>query len=489
MSTRKSLFFSFLDRYASLALTVASSMVIARLLTPGEIGVFSVTMVLLMFVSTVRDMGAGQYLVQEKNLTTERIRSVWAVQLALGFGLAGVVLLASYPVALFYKEPRMRDIMLVVALNYAINPFGSLTYSWLMREMRFESVALMRFSAGLSGALVSTWLAWKNYGPISLAFGSLASTVANALIAICFRPKFFPWFPGLGEIKRVLVFGSQLTGSSIVTTMSNSAPELLLGKLQNLTSVGLYSRSSGLVQMFHRLFVDAVWAVCLPWFARQSREQGGFVDPFLKATSYVTAFGWSFCLAVICLAHPIVRILYGSQWDQSVDLARLLAAAMVFSVPASLCQAALLSSGGVVTIARVTIFSAIQSVAFVVIGASQGLTALGFTLIASSAVSAAIWLQATSRHIGLPRRGLLPTLHKSALVALLAGIGPALALLIYGPYPKALVMPLVLGGAGGLAGFVAGALVLQHPVRQEIIEAWKKIQEFSIRASRGANKK
>src|SRR6185503_18827477 len=103
MSTRKSLFFSFLDRYASLLITVASPMVIARLLTPTEIGVFSVTMVLLMFVATVRDMGAGQYLIQEKNLTTERIRAVWAVQLGLGLGLACLVLLASNLVAVFYN--------------------------------------------------------------------------------------------------------------------------------------------------------------------------------------------------------------------------------------------------------------------------------------------------------------------------------------------------------------------------------------------------
>ena len=86
MSTRNSLFFSFLDRYASLVITIISSMVIARLLTPAEIGVFSVTIVLVSFVTTVRDMGAGQYMVQEKELTTERIRSVWAVQLGLGWG-------------------------------------------------------------------------------------------------------------------------------------------------------------------------------------------------------------------------------------------------------------------------------------------------------------------------------------------------------------------------------------------------------------------
>ena len=455
-------------------------MVIARLLTPADIGVFSVTMVLLMFVNTVRDMGAGQYLVQERELTTERIRAVWAVQLGLGLSLACVVLLASYPVALFYNEPRMLNIMLVVALNYAINPFGSLTNAWLAREMRFQSLAVMRFSAVFSGTLVAIWLAWWNYGPISLAYGSLTSTVVNALVAVYFRPKSFPWLPGVSEIRRVIAFGSKLTTSVLISNVSTSAPELLLGKLQNLAAAGLYSRSAGLVVMFYRLFVDAVVAVCLPWFAKQSREHGSFVDPFLKATSYVTAFGWSFCLAVVCLAQPIVRILYGNQWDQSVDLARLLAVAIAFNVPASLCVTALLSSGAVSAIGRATVLSSLQSVVFVALGASQGLRELGFAMIVSAAITSFIWLRATSRVIGMPLGRMWQTLRKSAAVALMATIGPALALWLYGPYPANVVLPLVLGVGGGMLGFVLGNFVFKHPLHEEINAVWLKISLTAV---------
>lgn len=475
MSTRNSLFFSFLDRYASLAITIVSSMVIARLLTPAEIGVFSVTVVLLSFVSTVRDMGAGQYMVQEKELTTERIRAVWAVQLGLGFAMAFVVLLASYPVALFYDEPRMRKVMLVVALNYAINPFGSLTYAWLVREMRFDSIAVMRFSSVLCGALVSTWLAWKDFGPISLAFGSLTSTVTNALVAVHFRPKSFPWLPGVKEIRRVLTFGSKLTASVIIQDFATSMPELLLGKLQNLAATGLYSRANGLVQMFHRLFVDAVSVVCLSWFAKQSRDNERGAEPFLKATAYVTAFGWSFCLVVICLAQPIVRALYGNQWDASVDLVRLLACAMLFSVPAALCNVALVSSGAVALIARATIFSALQSVAFVALGASQGLLALGFAMIMSAAVTAVIWLRTTTRHIGVPWLVLLSAIRPSVGVAIFSSTGPALVLWIYGQYPEPIVTPLLLGVPSGLVGFLTGVMVFNHPLQLEVKTIWLKL--------------
>ncbi|MCB2031721.1 MAG: lipopolysaccharide biosynthesis protein [Rhodoferax sp.] len=476
MSTRLSLVFSFLDRYASLFVSIVSSMFIARLLTPEELGVFSVTMVLLVFVNTVRDLGAGQYLVQERDLTTARIRAVWAVQLGLGLGLAIVVLLASHPVAAFYGEPRMRDIMLVVALSYAINPFGSLTYAWLMREMRFNHVALMRFSSSACGALVSVWLAWHDLGAISLAYGALTSTIVNALVAMHFRPRSFPWLPGTAEIRRVLAFGSRLTGSSIVTVIANGAPELLVGKLQGLTAAGLYSRSSGLVQMFHRLFVDAVAAVCLPWFAKKSREQGCYAEPFLKATAYVTAFGWSFCLSIICLASPVIRLLYGDQWGESVDLARVLAVAMAFTVPAALCQTALLSSGAVSSIARVTVASAVQSVVLVVIGASQGLMGVGIALTVAAAVTAGIWLRTTVRHVSVPLPALWRVFVRSGCVACCAAVGPAMALWVHGPVPASVLQPLLLGGLTGLAGFVSGVWLSKHPLREEFVVMWRKLR-------------
>lgn len=83
-------------------------------------------------------------------------------------------------------------------------------------------------------------------------------------------------------------------------------------------------------------------------------------------------------------------------------------------------------------------------------------------------------------HIGLPLRGLLGILRQSMVIALLAAIGPALALWVYGPYPEVLVMPLVLGGAGGLAGFVGGIFLVQHPLRGEVMGIWSKIKQKAV---------
>ncbi len=465
-----------MDRYASLAISMGSSMVIARLLTPSEIGVYSVTMVMLMFASAIRDMGAGSYLVQERELTTERIRAVWAVQLGLGCVLAMIVLAASYPVALFYKESRMRDVMMVIALNYAINPFGSLTYAWLMREMRFDSVAIMRFSSAVSGAVVSIGLAWHGFGPISLAFGSLTTTLVNALVAVYFRPSNFPWMPGTAEIRRVLAFGSKLSLSSVIGVLVGGAPELLLGKLQSLTAAGLYSRAGGLVQMFNRLIIDAVGSVCLPWFSKEARERGGFADPFLNATAYVTALGWSFCFAIIFLAHPVMNLLYGNQWNQSVDLARLLAVSTALAVPSSLCHIALLSSGGVALIARLIIVNAIATLIAIAIGAPHGLLAVGAALIVVAVFNTGYTLHVTFGRIGVSLAAFLSAVWRSLCVALVASSGPVLACALYGFYPSTMVKPMVVSVGVGLPAFLIGLFLFKHPLRREFEAIWGKFR-------------
>lgn len=484
MSARKSLAFSFLDRYASLGIGIVSTVVLARLLTPAEVGVFSVAMALLSLASTMRDMGAGGYLLQEKELTIERIRAVWAVQLGLGAALALLVAGLSQPAAWFYNEPRMQGMMLLLALNYLVNPFGSLTYAALMRDMRYEAVAVMRFSSALSGALVSVWLAWRGHGPISLAWGSLCATAVNAGVATLYRPKHYPWLPGLKEIRRVLAFGTRTTSASMMTAMAAAAPEFLLGKLQGLAAAGFYSRANGLADLFSRLVTDAVHPVALSLFSRESRDGKDFSQSFLLALSYITALSWSFCLTLIFLAYPAVRLLYGEQWDASVDLTRWLAGSMALLAPVPLCAAALVGSGRLRPMMFATAVSAGSKVIAAMVGAVMGLQALGAALLLASFVSSAFWLHAALRNAGLSWPASLREFGRSAAVAACAATPSAGAMLWFGAQPAVPLLPLALGGVGLVAALIVSALVFQHPLKRELTHLGRAVLQ-RVRRPRG----
>ncbi|OIR07144.1 lipopolysaccharide biosynthesis protein WzxC [mine drainage metagenome] len=468
MSTRRALSFSFLDRYSGLVLNIIASMILARLLTPADIGVFSVTMVFLGFIRTFRDMGAGQYLVQEKELTIDRIRAAWTMQLGLGLLLALIVLLVSYPVAVFYKEPRMKEIMWVMALNFTINPFGSLTNAWLSREMRFDAIAIIRFTSTITGTAISIWAAWTGYGPISLAFGSLANTVTVAILSFFYRPQFFPWMPGLKEIRRVLSFGWMLTAISLLYTAYGGAPEMFLGRLQGMANTGLFSRGQGLVSMFERLVMDAVGAVAQPFFSKQSRQGHELGQSFIQATALVCALGWSFLGCVAILAFPIIRVLYGTQWDGAVNLTRQLCLVLSLLLPARMCGAPLIAVGAMRTVLVIVLINTIVQVTLTGLGTFIGMSALGWTLSISALIGTVISLRKTQPLILFSWQDLQSSLNRSAIVACGAMVAPLAITFAYGLQPKLPLLALAIALPGAGLGFFAAARATRHPIWQEV---------------------
>lgn len=469
MSIRKALAFSFLDRYAGLLLSIVASIAIARLLTPAEIGAFSVTMVLMSLAATFRDLGAGQYLVQEKDLTPERLRAVWTVLLGIGALLCLFTIGIAKPVAAFYADARIEFILYVLAANYLINPVAGITYAWMMREMRYDALALMRFSSALVGSVTSVYLAWLGWGPISLAWGALANTTAHALVGWVLRPPGFPWLPGLAEVRRVLGFGYRVTYSSALDSLAAAMPELALGKLQSLTAVGLFSRANGLVQMFGRAVSDAVNSVALSMFAKSAREGRGIGDDFVRANAYMTAIAWSFGLFLALMAYPLVRTLYGAQWDDAVLPTRVLGIGLVLTAPGALCYQALLAIGRTQVLVRAATASGGLTCVAAVVGAWYGLLPAVLALCVSSAVGSCVWLAAAHRELRFERVTLLRSVRSSAVVAACSAVIPAVLVATWGWRPEAHHLWLLAAGSlGCAAGFVAGVLLSRHPLSSEL---------------------
>lgn len=473
-SVRRALFFSFLDRYAGLLITIGSSMVLARLLTPQQTGTFSVAMGLLAFAAVFRDLGAGQYLLQAKELTDARIRSVWAVQLGLGTALAVLIAIAAFPASLYFREPALRPIFWVLAASYVVNPFGSITYAWLMRQMRFQALALMRFSAGVTGGAVSIGLAWAGWGAISLAWGALAGILVQAVVATCYRPRHFPWLPGVQELGSVLQFGSRLTGSSLLGTARDALPELVIARAQDLSTAGYFSRANGLLSMVLRLVLDATVAVAQAMFAQRHRASEPIAPGFLTALGHVTALCWSLIAFVAVMAEEAIAVLYGSQWGVSVGLARWLAVGVAATAPVGICAAMLMVTGGTKLQLRLSLVHALLVVAGAMLAAPFGIVPTCQALAVANLLGALTWLRYSCRHAGLNVSALIQPLAKSlslvvgvcaaALVAKLLAEGLAAALLI-----------LALGGGAALLAFLAGVRVVRHPLQAEVDRALTQV--------------
>lgn len=468
MSTRKVLAFSYLDRYSSLVFAIISSIILARLLTPSEMGVFSVTMILLSFATPFKDLGASQYLIREKNLEPSMVRAAWTVQLSMGMVLAILAYSIDQMVADFYRDPRIKDIIFVLSLNFALGPFGTLTIALLSREMKFGSIAIIRFVSTLTGNTMAIGCAFAGLGPISLAYGLLSSNMISALVSLWFRPKGTPWLPGFVGLRKVLTFGSAVSGTSMMNIIYEGAPELILGRLQGMTETGLFGRGKGLVSIFERLIMDGVYAAAMPIFSQRLRRGESIAEIFVKAVGLISGIGWPLLSFIALFAYPLMQLLYGPKWDDAVDLARILSIAMSMLLPALLCGPPLIALGRVRTVFWLTTTNALMQVGVSVVGARLGLESLGVGIVISSLLIATLWLRFARPLILFAWYDFRLMLFKSAIVTAGTMTVPIIVVFFFGLRPGATLTSLMIGGLGALCGYLYTARAVGHPVWDEI---------------------
>jgi len=92
-SLRSSLFITFLASNGAMAIQMIVTIVLARLLSPSEIGVFSITAVLVYIAHIFRDFGVTSYLQREKELTRDKVATAFGVLIASSWVIALMIYL------------------------------------------------------------------------------------------------------------------------------------------------------------------------------------------------------------------------------------------------------------------------------------------------------------------------------------------------------------------------------------------------------------
>ncbi len=468
MQVRRSLYITFLSSNATAIVMFALTIVLARLLTPAEIGVFSVTVVFINIVAVFRDFGVGPYLVREKDLTPGKIRAALGLLLTTSWVLAAALVLASGPIARYYGQPAIADVLHVLTLSFLLVPYASVLSSLLMRDMQAGRTASVNAFSTLVYAATCLSLAWLDFGALALAWANTANLVANIIGFYLVRPPGTPLRPAFRGWREPMRFGHGAIAGNLLTVTHTALPDLVLGKVQGAHEVGLYSRANGLVGLFQQVVGPAVSYNALPFIAQHHHASTPLAPLLARTTSYLTGLAWPAYLVIGLFAEPIVRLLYGPAWVEAVPLVPILCVAAAARIGYSLSQPALLAIGRpYVAACSVGANLAARVLMLWWLGSTDLWTfALALCIADLASLPVPAWLMA--RHLGFSVRQSLRA-HLPSLGVTLACAAAALALDAGLPphWPPAVTVAtvtLVLG-----ATWLAAVLGLRHPLREELV--------------------
>lgn len=476
---RSSLVINFAQNHSIMVVQFVSSIILARLLSPADIGVYSVAATLIALAQTVRDFGVGQYIIQEKKLTSDRIRSAFGLALIVATALATVTALLSPFAAAYYREEGLRNVMLLLAANFLLIPFGQITMAYLQREMQFTKIALVKIFSALVHSISAIVLAYLGFKSMSLAWASIAGTFTSVVLVAFIRPKELPLLPGLREIRRVLGFGSFSVLGNLSGAVAKGIPDLVIGRMMNMASVGLYSRANSLIEIFNQAVMTALWSVAMPHFAKAARTGGDVRTDYLNSAAMITGLAWPFFCVMAILAEPVILILYGDQWVESIPLVKWICLAFWIVSPFYLFSSIMIGIGRIKVNTWFELGTLpVQLALYLIVGFLGTLETVAIANVGFACVRAALAYHILRRELDFGLQDLLSTLWRSMVVTMFAGAACLVALAISSTVQSPL-LNLAAGGLGALVSWLIGGYWLRHPLSTEFVSILRKLFQKS----------
>lgn len=467
-SSYKSIAISFATQYAELIIQFLGVLILARILSPEDIGVYSIAAFLMTFLHAFRDFGVVQYIIQEQDLTREKIRAAQGVAIILALIIAGILLGSSGFVADFYEKPEIASVLQVMAASFAISPIGSVLVGILRRDMHLAKIFYIKLGSALCHVAVSTTLAFHGFGAQSLAWANFAGILSFGVIASFLKPAGVPRLPKFKNIGKILAFGGTASVGNAANTAGTNLPDLVIGKVLSIGAVGYFSRANGLMQLFNRLISGALLPLALPYFAQLRRQGQDIVPAYLAAIEYLTVLAWPFYSVMLLLAQPLVRTLYGDQWDASIPLVEVLCVAGAINSISLFATQAMIANGQVKFSTKTQVIVHLVRIAAVLAVVHYGLTAIALALIAAELVSVAVTSWYLSRTIKVRPHALVHRCIKSVMVTICTAAGPLLVriYLIPGNLPSWVL--LFSGILAGALGWLLGIWWTNHPIKSKL---------------------
>jgi O-antigen/teichoic acid export membrane protein len=482
ISVRRALAFSFAQKYLLAAIHMLSTVAVARLLSPSEIGIFMVGNAVVSMTEVFRDFGVSTYLIQAREITVARVRTAFTVTLLLSTVLSALLLALSGGIAIFYHEAGVQQVLYLAAINFLIVPFAATMMALLRRDMAFDALVRINLAATLSYCVCVVGLAALGFGYMSLAWAALVSSAAGTLIALLHCPDLKIFAPGITEWRQIISFGSISSATAVLNGLYSNLPQLFLGRILDFGAVGLYNRATMLCQLFDRFVLDGVNPVVLPAFAARVRSGDELRTPYLRALEYITALYWPFLLCLALLADPAVKLILGSQWIEAVPLVRIIALASLCLFPAFLTYPLLVAVGRIRDTLTMSLITLPASLALLFGASFLGLQAVAASLFIAAPFQVCVALIFIRRQVHFSWGALALAVRKSAFVALCGAAAPVAAVAAAGFRFDISIPEAIVAGLGALAGWIGGLSLTNHPLWNEVRGAVRPaLQAITVR--------
>jgi O-antigen/teichoic acid export membrane protein len=465
---RRAVIWTFAGQGASFVFSFVSSIVVARLLSPYELGVFAVAMAVLGVLGVIATFGVGLYVVREAELTPGMMDTAHTVNALLALALAGFVAPTAVPAAWFLHEPAVTRVLLLLAVTPLLGIPSFRPNAMLQREMRFGALSLVGVLTTAASAIVTVAAAALGASYMSPAYGSIAAGLVGSIAAVAIAPRHVGWRLSLVGWRPIVRFGMQVMSVSGLALAAVKTSDLLLGRLIGLAALGLLARAGNLSTMVNTYIYGTATRVVYAQLAKDYRERGVVRDTFVPGLRMIAGVVGPAVIGMAFLSRPLVGLLYGPKWLAAAPVLSYLLLGQFLSLSFAMNWEVYLVRNQLTTQVKFESARSLFGLMSSIVASIGGLIAVAASTVVDQIFSMFLYVPRMAKLVDVTNRELAGIYGEASLLALVTG-APALAVMIEHDWSARIPLPEIAGAVliGG-ALWLALLARLSHPLWREI---------------------
>lgn len=315
-----------LSRAAIFIIQMITTMVLARILSPEEFGLVAMVMALSGFTVIFIDLGLTDATIQTSNITHKQISNLFWINVAVTLIVVIIIMSISPLVAWFYSDQRLINITIVWSTYLFLSALSAQHISLLKRRMLFLQVSANEIVAILISSLIAISMALHGFGYWALVFRQI-SFVACGTIGAWILCRWCPGVPFLrSNIQSMIEFGRNATGSFIIGYFARNLDKILIGWRHGASELGYYHRAYYLFVLPTTQLTEALKNVATSTLSKLRREPARYQGYYTKALSLMAFIGMPISFFFLIESEDLILLFFGSQWERSIDIFKILAA-------------------------------------------------------------------------------------------------------------------------------------------------------------------
>lgn len=328
---------------ATAVLSALKIVILARILSPNDFGLFALVMVCIGIIESFTETGINPTIIQSKHDISYFLDTAWVISIGRGLLISITMIIMGFAMRYFYNSPQLFVLIGIASLVPLIKGFINPAIVTLQKDFRFFRDSVYRLMVLVVEVSATILLALALRSVFALVFGLLVSATFEVFITFAM----FTARPRLNYIKsRAQEIYHNMKSMNVLAILGYSIENidsLIVGKVVGTSGLGIYQNTYGFTHKLNLQLAKSVQHGTFPVYAKINDDQRRLRSAYLKALS--ASLGTFTLIAVPFFLFPrqTVEIVLGAQWLDAVPLIRPLLIAGIVQSAASISSSLLIA--------------------------------------------------------------------------------------------------------------------------------------------------